>query len=400
QEPEPSQDSDTTSRAPTGGLSEVSCFPDWECGNWSECFPQGFRYRECTDSNNCSSTFLRPEVSELCDYTPTCDDEIQNGNETGIDCGGKCPQMCELKPTCSDAIQNQNEQGVDCGGECPPCQLHESCYDGLKNQDEEGVDCGGTCERKCPAAELPTILQKINWKILIWTLLLLIVTGVGSYYVYEHRYQFLKEIKKIRKLIKRKLLLAAADKGKILLDRLDKLEQELANILPQKALGELSEIIDTYLMLLLETEEALTHKEIVLKLKESELETPLKEILKSYYIDMTRLEFSKEKPSSTFVQALIYEAKSLVNTTLKTKKKTPIRFEILSQIIPKTQSDLNYQKIVGLNLGFLNNNVAEIKEGYTKVCSDIASKNIKSKYAINSVKRFHKLYNFKNAQKK
>ncbi|MCB0382620.1 MAG: T9SS type A sorting domain-containing protein [Psychroserpens sp.] len=50
----------------------------------------------------------------------TCNDGIQNGMETGVDCGGPdCPSCPE---TCSDGIQNQGETGVDCGGpNCPPC---------------------------------------------------------------------------------------------------------------------------------------------------------------------------------------------------------------------------------------------------------------------------------------
>lgn len=50
---------------------------------------------------------------------PTCTDNIQNGNETGVDCGGP---DCPACPTCSDGIQNGNETGVDCGGpDCAPC---------------------------------------------------------------------------------------------------------------------------------------------------------------------------------------------------------------------------------------------------------------------------------------
>jgi len=105
---------------------------------------------------------------------PTCSDGIQNGDETGIDCGGSCPP-CEvpaLDPTCSDGIQNQGEEGVDCGGPCPPCETIESdsgeseeeiqdqeetvqpaitttetsfCYDGIQDGDETGIDCGGSC---------------------------------------------------------------------------------------------------------------------------------------------------------------------------------------------------------------------------------------------------------------
>ena len=50
---------------------------------------------------------------------PTCTDGVQNGNETGVDCGGP---DCPACPTCTDGIQNGNETGVDCGGpDCPAC---------------------------------------------------------------------------------------------------------------------------------------------------------------------------------------------------------------------------------------------------------------------------------------
>ena len=79
-----------------------------------------------------------------CETAPTCDDGIQNGDETGVDCGGTCPP-CETPPTCDDGIQNGNETGVDCGGTCPPCETAPTCDDGIQNGDETGVDCGGTC---------------------------------------------------------------------------------------------------------------------------------------------------------------------------------------------------------------------------------------------------------------
>lgn len=57
--------------------------------------------------------------------TPTCDDGIQNGDETGIDCGGSCAP-CESTPSCDDGVQNGQETGIDCGGpDCAPCE--EGC---------------------------------------------------------------------------------------------------------------------------------------------------------------------------------------------------------------------------------------------------------------------------------
>ncbi|WP_323788897.1 FG-GAP-like repeat-containing protein [Psychroserpens sp.] len=59
---------------------------------------------------------------------PTCSDGIQNGDETGVDCGGSCPDACP-EPTCSDGIQNGDETGIDCGGSCPDACPTPTCID-------------------------------------------------------------------------------------------------------------------------------------------------------------------------------------------------------------------------------------------------------------------------------
>ncbi len=59
---------------------------------------------------------------------PTCTDGIQNGNETGIDCGGPDCTPCAVASTCTDGIQNGNETGIDCGGpDCAPCSEPLTC---------------------------------------------------------------------------------------------------------------------------------------------------------------------------------------------------------------------------------------------------------------------------------
>ncbi|MEL6358280.1 MAG: cohesin domain-containing protein, partial [Bacteroidota bacterium] len=85
-----------------------------------------------------------------CPTCPTCNDGVQNGNETGIDCGG--PDCPACPATCSDGIQNGNETGVDCGGpDCPACP---TCNDGIQNGNETGIDCGGSCQ---PCSSITTL---------------------------------------------------------------------------------------------------------------------------------------------------------------------------------------------------------------------------------------------------
>lgn len=134
------------------------------------------------------------------DPAPSCENGIQDGDETDVDCGGSCGDTCgtgqgcegdddclstecgagmtcEDPPSCTNAILDGDETDVDCGGpDCDPCDdgddcledsdcssqqcdaetgtcLAPSCTDGLVNGDETDVDCGGACGATCDPGE-------------------------------------------------------------------------------------------------------------------------------------------------------------------------------------------------------------------------------------------------------
>jgi hypothetical protein len=117
---------------------------------------------------------------------PSCVDQVKNGDETDVDCGGSCPSRCNdyqgcsvaadcqsgkcdkqscVAPSCSDNIKNGTETDIDCGGNCPAkCQNQQgcniasdcissictqkqcvasTCLDAMVDVDETDVDCGG-----------------------------------------------------------------------------------------------------------------------------------------------------------------------------------------------------------------------------------------------------------------
>ena len=51
--------------------------------------------------------------------------------------------------SCEDGKQNQGETGIDCGGPCPNCAYMRTCSDGIQNGEALGVDCGGPCPNAC-----------------------------------------------------------------------------------------------------------------------------------------------------------------------------------------------------------------------------------------------------------
>lgn len=93
----------------------------------------------CTDNNQCSSGLCLNSIGQCAD--PSCSDTIKNGSESGIDCGGEC--LAEGKP-CSNGETCQND--VDCSSgvcnvTCQPPAPH--CSNNIQDQDETDVDCGG-----------------------------------------------------------------------------------------------------------------------------------------------------------------------------------------------------------------------------------------------------------------
>ncbi|MFM2152179.1 MAG: hypothetical protein RL199_614, partial [Pseudomonadota bacterium] len=145
---------------------------------------------DCPVSNFC--------VNGLCAATPPVYDGIQNGSETAIDCGGGVAPACASglpcgahadcaagycdpvnrvcgSGTCSDQLRDGDETAVDCGGTCARdqarrCAVAAACLfasdctsgvctkgkcapstgkDGVRNGDESDVDCGGAGLTKC-----------------------------------------------------------------------------------------------------------------------------------------------------------------------------------------------------------------------------------------------------------
>jgi len=121
-----------------GQCDSELCEPQWKCPEWGPCTFSKFQYRTCTLLTECAVNVTRPPESQSCDYTATCFDNLQNGNETGVDCG----YNCDACPTCDDGVLNQGETNVDCGGLCGACP---TCEDEIRNQNESDTDCGGPC---------------------------------------------------------------------------------------------------------------------------------------------------------------------------------------------------------------------------------------------------------------
>ncbi|MCB9753430.1 MAG: hypothetical protein H6713_26105 [Myxococcales bacterium] len=164
---------------------------DVDCGG--SCGPTCLDGQGCFSDDDCVSQYCNPD-SDTCEQ-PACDDGIQNGDETDVDCGGSCGPTCQVGElctigddcvtmlceggtcgapgSCNNGMQDNDETDVDCGGSCGPtcqndqdCNVDEDCVslhcaqmsdtcqapacdDGVQNGDETDVDCGGSCGNTC-----------------------------------------------------------------------------------------------------------------------------------------------------------------------------------------------------------------------------------------------------------
>lgn len=132
--------SDEVDDTPNQGERNIGCptFPKTDCCTPFSPGVMFMNYMDYTD-DACMNMFTNGQIermravfdtyrSEMLRYSH-CFNEIKDGNETDIDCGGDCA-LCGIgggsggggnsyvKPTCDDGIKNQDETGIDCGGFC------------------------------------------------------------------------------------------------------------------------------------------------------------------------------------------------------------------------------------------------------------------------------------------
>jgi hypothetical protein len=117
-----------------------------------------------------------------------CNDGVEDDDETGIDCGGSCAPAKRCTPglgckspsdclsvvctagtcaasTCSDGVQNGDETGVDCGGPCLPskkcasgtgCKIAADCQSNICGA---GATCASSCASPSECAPGDTCVQ-------------------------------------------------------------------------------------------------------------------------------------------------------------------------------------------------------------------------------------------------
>ena len=120
---------------------------DVDCG--AACAIRGYRCaggQMCAYSTDCLSGICVLDadgVAGVCGGD--CNDGVQNGRETDVDCGGECGRcedglQCMVGDDCLSGACNAADADSATPGSCT------SCFNGIKDGDEFGADCGGSCD--------------------------------------------------------------------------------------------------------------------------------------------------------------------------------------------------------------------------------------------------------------
>lgn len=123
---------------------------DVDCGG-SDCLPCGDG-QGCLAPTDCDSGLC---VNNRCQPKPTCTDHAKNGVETDVDCGGqgngclRCADYreCLVGDDCDSKVCKTRDRGNQT---CEP----NSCSDQVHNGSETDVDCGGRCSANCPTGKM------------------------------------------------------------------------------------------------------------------------------------------------------------------------------------------------------------------------------------------------------
>jgi len=229
-----------------GGENQV-CNPRWKCSAWSACQMGNFTYRRCIDYNGCEEPYDH-YMFENCTYNSAvrCSENWEC-NEWSICENNIHTRMCLDNAACGTNKTKPTE--------IEQCNLLASCFDGLQDGNETGIDCGGECGA-CKNVEKPSIVRGIGIITIISSVLIL---GMGGLLLFTFRSRIFAAYMRMRgkKLrIKRKTYINNKEKEKLLQSlniaqaRLDERKEHSISY----AVDELSEFNKEYFKQLLSAE--------------------------------------------------------------------------------------------------------------------------------------------------
>jgi|GEM_PF-2890447 len=188
-----------------GGSDNSTCRPNWKCSAWSPCNMGNFTYRRCLDYSGCSENYEH-YIFDNCTYTVDnkCAEDWECNDWSACE-NNIHTRMCLDMKTCG----TNNTRPL----ELESCNL-TSCFDGLQDGNETGIDCGGECGA-CKNIESPSRTRNILMITLLSGTLIITLIGMTTFIFRKRLALYFRKLGK-RLLFKRKVYINDKQKEKLL----------------------------------------------------------------------------------------------------------------------------------------------------------------------------------------
>lgn len=302
------EDQDSSSGAGGGGGAAVICKEDWNCMDWLTCLPTGYQWRHCYDLGGCNDPkFLKRE----CDYqgpAPTCEE-----NWVCEDWGACLPNGTQYR-TCEDI--NDCDSLAYMPFLSQPCFYEPNCFDGIQNGNETGVDCGGECG-ECPIIETPAFIQENKvaaWVIAVSILSAILLLGLAQLY---HE-QLLKGISHLILILTKKhrkeILLTEVQK-QMLLEAIYDAETNKIDKPAHLLYESLTKIVRDYFVMILNLPNEFSKEDLLKGLANKKISKELSSLLINFFDRIYDLEATNTEFDKLFFFSISEELRTLVCAT-------------------------------------------------------------------------------------
>jgi len=286
------QDENQNQNGQSGG-GGGACLPELVCLPWSRCYPNGMQVEVCRDKNGCAGKDAADiKFYRNCTYEEEPPECIENW-------------LCSDWSVCRiDEQQNRTCTDLnDCGTTrtIPPlqqeCVYIPSCFDGVQNGDETGIDCGGSCEA-CKTIQQPGLIpeDKRFPTIVFLSLIIILSVLIALLVLYRERiYEGLAELGWFFSRQRKKEILLSPSEKQALFEGLALLERDLAlgALTPGKAYERLAQAVRTFYSMVFDLAFEYEYKELGAAFDAKELSAEVRELLQGFHSRLELLESGK-----------------------------------------------------------------------------------------------------------
>lgn len=348
-----------------GGGASLSCKSVWECDDWMQCLPTGYQWQRCYDMKGCETEKYFKRSCVYQNQTTSC-------TENWL-CSpwGKCWLNETQYRSCDDL--NSCGTNITVPPENQGCVYQPTCNDGIQNGNETSIDCGGDICPVCPVVQEPSMLDDGTgfslWIILIITLSILLVSGVARYY----RAQIAQLMAMIGFMLKHrsyKDILLDSLQRKALFERIRGFEQLLVSDAGAKLdapaiYGTIAGLTRQYLSDALSIREEMNLEELDARCKELNLRPETTMLLHGVFAKLEIIEQADLDVDMYFASATLEELRTLVCLTSQYSQE-----ELLRTVdeVPINESMSFYDEIFARSINSLRalqyQDIEDAKKGY------------------------------------